>query len=135
MRGLLVDNNIQGQMENVRTIFLGPEWGEIWASTGFEFLQFADVGIDRSTKDDVIWQTCRLHGLLLVTANRNAEGPDSLGAMLESDLRDTDLPVVTIADQEALRLDKSYARRVAIRILEICWDIEKLRGTGRIFVP
>jgi hypothetical protein len=73
--------------------------------------------------------------LVLVTANRNTDGPDSLGAMIATENRPDSLPVVTVADQEAPRLDREYARRVTVRLLEVLYDIENLRGSGRAYVP
>jgi hypothetical protein len=135
MRGLLVDVNIQGQMENVRRIYEGTEWSDFWSDLGIEFLQFPDVGLSAPAKDSVIWRTCQREGLVLVTANRNADGPDSLGAMIETENTLTSLPAITVADQEALRVDRQYVHRVAVRILEILYDIDNYRGSGRAFVP
>ena len=46
MRGLLVDVNIQGQMENCRVVLETTEWAELWSELGPAFLQFADVGLE-----------------------------------------------------------------------------------------
>src|SRR6476660_4202031 len=97
MRGLLVDVNIQGQMENVRRIYTGAEWGGFWRDLGLEFLSFADVGLDPEAPDSLIWRTCQRDGFVLVTANRNSDGPDSLGAMIATENGPTSLPAITVA--------------------------------------
>lgn len=122
-------------MENARRIFTGSEWGAFWQDLGLEFLWFTDVGLNPETPDSVVWRTCQREGLVLVTANRNSEGPESLGMVIATENGPDNLPVVTVADHEALRLDREYGLRVAIRILEILYDIENLRGSGRAYVP
>ena len=135
MRGLLVDVNIQGQMKSIQLIFKSTEWAEFWHDLDLEFLHFSQVGLNRRSKDSEIWRTCQREELILVTANRNHDGLDSLGEMIASENSDIALPAITIGDQEALRLSKQYALKVAIRILEILYDIDIYRGSGRAFVP
>ena len=135
MRGILVDINIQGQMENIRLIYEQTDWNDFWNDLGAVYLLFEDVGLSRHSPDSEIWRTCQRENLVLVTANRNNDGPDSLGAMIETENFGTSLPAITVADQEALRLSKPYAVRVASKILEILYDIDNYRGSGRAFVP
>jgi len=127
--------NIQGQMVNVQRIWEGPEWNEIWAYLNVECRVFADLGLSQSTTDQDLWRLCQSEGLVLVTANRNQKRPDSLEAEIRMDNDETSLPVITVSDQEALRVDGEYARRVAIRILEYLFDVEKVCGAGRLYVP
>ena len=122
-------------MENVRRILEGPEWSEVWLSLGLKFLTFTDLGLRQETADSFIWRLCQQEGLLLVTANRNADTPDSLGVMLRTENPPSSLPIVTVADHEALRANQDYVRRVSIKILEVLFDIENLRGAGRLFAP
>ena len=122
-------------MENVRWVFEGPEWRDFWVDLGLELLEFRDVGLAESTPDSEIWRLCQREGLVLVTANRNDDGPDSLAAMIRNENTPESLPAITIGDQEALRSSREYGRRVAIRILEMLYDMSNYRGTGRAFVP
>lgn len=135
MRGLLVDMNIQGQMENVRRIYEKTEWAEFWRELGIAFVEFGDVELSDRAPDSEIWRTCQREGLVLVTANRNYDGPDSLAAMIATENSVDCLPAITVGDPEALRVSKEYAQRVAIRILEVLYDIENFRGSGRTYVP
>jgi hypothetical protein len=122
-------------MERVRQVFHSTEHSDFWSDLSVEFLRFSDVGLDPDALDSEIWRLCQRDGLVLVTANRNHDGPDSLGAMIETENYLTSLPVITVADQDALRLSQEYADRVATRILEVLYDIDNLRGTGRQYVP
>ena len=45
------------------------------------------------------------------------------------------LPVLTLADGERIRHEKAYAERVADRLLQYAFDIDKYRGTGRLYLP
>jgi hypothetical protein len=70
-----------------------------------------------------------------ITANRNAEGPDSLEAAIRTLGTARSLPVVTIGDPDRLLRDRDYAQRAAAQLLEYLLDLENLRGTGRLYVP
>ena len=122
-------------MENVRRILEGPEWNELWQSLGAELFIFPDFQLDQRTPDSVIWRVCQSESLILVTANRNMDGEESLEWVMRTEGGISDLPVLTVSDGEALKSDREYVRRVSIRILEIMFDIEKLRGTGRLYIP
>jgi Domain of unknown function (DUF5615) len=72
-------------MENVRRIYTGPEWEGFWNDLGLDFLHFADIGLDPQTPDSEVWRRCQRESLVLVTANRNSDGPESLGAMIATE--------------------------------------------------
>lgn len=122
-------------MENVRRTLTGSEWGGFWYDLGLELLQCADVGLDPAAPDSVVWRYCQQESLVLVTANRNCDDADSLEATIAAENTPDCLPVVTIGDHEALRTNRECVRRVAVRILEILYDIDRLRGSGRAYVP
>jgi hypothetical protein len=122
-------------MENVRRILEGPEWCEVWNYLGANLLLFADIGLDQKTADSEIWRKCQADGLVLITANRNENDPESLEAIIKCENSPTCLPDFTVTDHESLRVNQDYVRRVAIKMLEHLLDIEDLRGTGRLFIP
>jgi hypothetical protein len=70
-----------------------------------------------------------------VTANRNADGPDSLEATLRTQNTATSLPVFTIADAKRVLRSREYAERVALRLLDYLLDIDRVRGAGRLYLP
>ena len=79
---------------------------------------FADVGLSRDAKDVEVWRLCQERQLLLVTANRNKEGDDSLEATIQTENTATSLPVLTLADAEKIRHSRTYAEQVVLRLLE-----------------
>jgi len=72
---------------------------------------------------------------VLITANRNREGEDSLEATIRRENTPTCLPVITLTDPSRIVHEKQYARRAAERLIEHLFDIEKMLGTGRLFIP
>jgi Domain of unknown function (DUF5615) len=135
MRGLLTDVNIQGQVAALRLILEGDEWREIWQSLGISILTFPEVGLAQNATDAEVWRFCQQQQLVLLTGNRNNEGPDSLEATIRAENTSTCLPVFTLSDPEAVRHGRTYAEHAAARLLEYLMDIEGLRGTGRFFFP
>jgi hypothetical protein len=47
-----------------------PEWQELTVALNVTLHTFADVGLDRSARDDVVWRFCQTHGYYLLTSNR-----------------------------------------------------------------
>ncbi|ETW92428.1 MAG: hypothetical protein ETSY1_43655 [Candidatus Entotheonella factor] len=41
----------------------------------------------------------------------------------------------TLANDQRVLGDRPYAERIADRLLEILFDIDRYRGTGRIYLP
>ena len=83
----------------------------------------------------MIWQACQHQEVVLITINRNAHGPDSLEVTIRAQNTPTSLPVFTLADGDRILHDKDYAERAAKRLLEYLLEIDKVRGTGRLFLP
>lgn len=122
-------------MERVLRILKGPEWNELWTAANVGSYFFADFNLKERMSDIELWRFCQTEGLMIVTANRNMDGPDSLEWALRTEITQTSLPVVTISDVQALDSDRSYIRRVAIQLLETIYDVETLRGSGRRYIP
>jgi Domain of unknown function (DUF5615) len=135
MRGLLADHNIQGQVRVLQRILQGPEWKEIWSSLQMPVLTFKEIGLARKAKDVEIWRRCQAEGWVLITANRNEDTTDSLEAVIKRENSEHCLPVFTLADASRIRKNKSYAKRVAEQMLTYLIEIDKYRGTGRLFLP
>jgi len=83
----------------------------------------------------VVWQTCQREDLVLLTANRNLEGEDSLEATLRAFNTLTSLPVLTLSTPAKILRDRDYAVRVADRLLEVLFEIERHLGAGRLYLP
>ncbi len=96
---------------------------------------FESLGLDREIVDSGLWHTCQRERLILVTGNRNADGPDSLEETIRSSNTPQSLPVFTLANPRKILSDRAYATRVAIGLLEHLIEIDRYRGTGRIYLP
>ena len=135
MKAILSDINIQGHMRVLVNILEGEDWREFWSSLDLAVLTFRDVNLSQQTPDAVIWQTCQQEQMVLVTANRNADGPDSLEVTLRTRNTATSLPVFPIADEKLVLRSRDYAERVAIKLLDYLLEIDRVRGTGRLYLP
>ncbi len=135
MGGILADISIQGQVEILGHVWGSGYWEEVWVSLGWQVYTLADLELGPQTPDAVIWRVCQERQLLLITANRNHDGEDSLEATIRRENGPDSLPVFTIADAEHLRNSRDYAERVVQKLLEYFLEIEHYRGAGRLFVP
>lgn len=106
-----------------------------WDSLQLEVFWLTDVGMESATPDRVVWETCQREGLVLVTANRNQDGEDSLESAIHEQNDDQSLPVITIGDVERVSLDPDYADRAADRLLVYLFEMERYLGAGRLYVP
>jgi hypothetical protein len=97
--------------------------------------KFPALGLSDDATDAVIWRTGQREGLVLVTANRNRRGPDSLETVMQSENQPDSLPVVTIANANRLLRDRVYAEKTAEKALDYLMRIDEVRGSGRIYVP
>lgn len=135
MPGLMGDNDIQGQFEDLLSLFLSDTWREVWDSLNLTIETFESLGLSRDVSDLVLWQTCQNRQVVLVTGNRNGEGPDSLEAVLQKWHDPRRLPVFTLAQPKRVRRSKAYAERVAERLLDYLLDLDNYRGVGRLYLP
>jgi hypothetical protein len=119
----------------LRLILEGKEWGDTWSELALPILTFADVGLAAEAPDDVVWRLCQARGLVLLTGNRNDDRPDSLEATIRNENGLDSLPVLTLADVEAVRHSRAYAERAVVQLLEYLVNIDNYRGTGRLYLP
>jgi hypothetical protein len=107
----------------------------LWNSLNLTYHTFHDVHLAPDTSDSDVWDFCQREQMVLITANRNMSGPDSLEATIRTRNTLDSLPVFTIADSEEIFHSRAYADRVVERMLERLSEIDKLRGTGRLWLP
>jgi hypothetical protein len=133
--GILADVNNRGQVAVILRL-LQEDWrAEIWNDMRVHVATFANVGLAEDASDLVVWEACQQHGLVLITGNRNAKGNESLELTIRTRNAADSLPVVTISAGQRVMQDRAYAVRVADSLLEYLIDIDKVRGTGRLYVP
>ncbi len=140
MPAIMPDYNVQGHFLDIPWqallgIWTSAEWYDIWESTAFETQSFARLGIAENATDSELWRLCQENDIVLITANRNAEGDDSLEAVIRQGAGGPSLPVLTIADPDRVMVSRGYAERVASSVLDYLLDMDKLRGVGRLYVP
>jgi hypothetical protein len=135
MKGMVPDISIQGQFTILLLIAEGPYWQEVWRSLNLSVETFGTLGLSPSADDTEVYQLCRARELVLITGNRNHDGPDSLEEAIRSDPDPKALPVLTIADPEAVRHSRAYAERVVASMLDYLIRNDEVRGTGRLYIP
>lgn len=135
MPALMADNDVIGQLAILLDVLHAKTWHDLWASLDFSVESFESLNLPRDTTDAVLWRICQERQIVLITGNRNRHEPDSLDATIAAFNASDSLPVITIADPKRVVRSKSYAYKVAERLLEYLFDIEKYRGTGRLFIP
>ncbi len=135
MKAILGDFNIEGQVRLLIAALEAEGWSELWAELGLEVMTFARLGIPGTTPDDELWRLCQREQIVLLTANRNHDGPDSLEAVIRNENRAGSLPVFTLGDADRVAESREYAVRTAVQLLDHLLRIDDLRGTGRLYLP
>lgn len=135
MPTILSDHNIQGHLDVLLSIWTSPEWKELWELLDCKVQTFRSRRLPRNTPDSDLWRLCQSEQMILLTANRNARGENSLEAVSRNLNQPDSIPVLTIADADRLIADRKYAESVASRIMDFLANVENLRGTRRLFVP
>jgi hypothetical protein len=135
MAGIMADHDVEGHFVVLLRLWTSVPWRTVWESLALEVESFERLGVPYDTSDRELWQLCQQREIVLLTANRNDEGADSLEATIHTLNTPSSLPVLTIADPELVLANRDYAERVAIRVLEYLLELDNLRGVGRLFVP
>ena len=135
MLGMVPDNDIEGHFAVLFGHVVSPTWRDLWSQLGIQVHYFRSLGLARSSSDRVVWQTCQDRQLILITGNRNDDGPDSLEATIRESNTLQCLPVLTLSHAKRISQSGAYAEQAAERLLEILIDIDNMRGTGRIWLP
>jgi len=135
VKGVLADNDVQRQVEVLLHIFETEAWQDVWRHLNIQLLSFEILGILRSASDLELWRECQNHEVILITANRNDEGPESLESTIREFNKPNNLPVFTLANPKRVLHDRDYVELVAERLLQYLLEIERIRGTGRLYIP
>lgn len=134
MPTIMADHDIEGQFADLLRILQSPDWLAWWVEIGCKTETFASLGLAENTPDDVVWETCQARQIVLVTGNRNNDGPDSLQATILRLNQIGSLPVITISNPQDVK-HRSYAERAVVRLLEYLSELDRYRGTGRLYIP
>jgi hypothetical protein len=127
----LVDYNLDGYAFVFLGILTKLGWLEF---VPLRFVTFREAGLSMNSSDRVVWCYAQANQMMILTANRNMKGEDSLEQVMREENTADSFPVITIGDLD--RLDEfSYRERCIDRLLEIALDIERYTGVGRLFIP
>ena len=135
MLAIMADHDIEGQMQLVIRLLTSTEWHTLWTELAVRIESFASLGLPANTSDAALWQLCQMQQIILITGNRNEDGPESLEAVLQASNTPASLPVFTISEPQRLLSSRAYTHRVVERLMEYLVDVENLRGTGRLYLP
>jgi hypothetical protein len=126
---------LRGRYSIIFAIVQQDPWREYWNALNLELHTLATLGLELTSSDRVVWQACQEREFVLVTGNRNDEGPDSLEATVRDLNRPECLPVFTIANVKRAARSHLYAEQIALKFLDYLRNIEQVRGTGRLYLP
>jgi hypothetical protein len=135
MLRIMSDNDVQGHVERIVEMCQISPWAEFWHGLDCVLCTFDDFALPASAADAIVWRVCQDNGVVLITGNRSAKGPDSLESTIRYQNRADCLPVLTLADPDRIGRDRSYAETVVERLFDILIDVDSVRGTGRLFLP
>ncbi len=135
MRAVMADNDCGGQFDALLAVLNSDGWRELWQGLGLAVVTFESLGLSRGAADALLWETCQANEVVLVTANRNDDGPESLEATLRGRNAAHSLPVFTLIHPDRVRPGGSETALVAERLLQYLLEIDRYRGAGRIWLP
>ena len=115
--------------------FRVPPWREFWHRLGIQAFSFEELGLTFESPDSLVWRACQVNDIVLITGNRNKRGPDSLEATLLRENDATKLPVLTLSDARRVSKNKTYANSVVEKLIEYLLEIDRYRGSGRLYLP
>ena len=128
---VLVDYNLNRQALLLSGSIAAGGWLDIAA---IKLVTFAEIGLPANSNDRVVWQFAQENQMLLLTANRNAKGDDSLERVMREENTPTSLPIITIGSSERIS-EYDYRESCVERLVEIVVDIQNYMGAGRLFIP
>jgi hypothetical protein len=127
----LVDYNLDGYA----LIFLGILAKGGWLEFApVQFVTFREAGLAMDSSDLTVWRYAQEHQMMILTANRNMKGDDSLEQVMREENTEDSFPVLTISNLDRLS-EADYRERCAERLIEIAVDLDRYKGVGRLFIP
>jgi predicted nuclease of predicted toxin-antitoxin system len=126
-----VDFNLDGYAVVLLGILIKRGWLDL---IDIEFVTFREVGLSKNSSDRVVWDYAQANQMMVLTANRNMKGKDSLEQVMRDSNSLDSFPIVTIGDMS--RIDETeYREQCVDRLVEIVINIDNYMGAGRLFIP
>ena len=121
MLTLMADHDVEGQMQVLLRVLTSAEWHALWTELAVHVESFASLGMPTHAPDAILWQFCQTQHIILITGNRNEDGPASLEATLQVSNTPSSLPSLS-----------AYSAAVPMRTgsLSGSWNISSI---SRIF--
>jgi hypothetical protein len=135
VNGILADANCEGHLALLLRLFQEGWRHDVWEILHLTPLSLLDLELQPDASDREVWEACQREQVILLTANRNVDGPESLDATIQQHNTLASLPVFTLANDQRVLRDRLYAEAVADRLLEFLFDIASYRRTGRLYLP
>lgn len=95
----LVDYNLDGYALVFLGILTKLGWLELLP---IRFVTFRKIGLLMNSSDRIVWRYAQSNGMVILTANRNMKGDDSLEQVMREENTENSFPVVTISDLDRL---------------------------------
>lgn len=128
----LIDHNLKGHA----LVFFGAIASQGWLDiVPIQFVNFREMELSIDSSDRAVWRLAQENRMILLTANRQMKGVDSLERVMREENTPDSLPVLTIGNSERLLDDSEYRDRCVERLIEIALNIDDYRGSMRIFIP
>jgi hypothetical protein len=128
---ILADYNLNRQAMLLSGSLIAGGWLDI---VPIRLVTFREIGLPSDSSDRAVWHLVQTNRMLLITANRNAKGEDSLEQVMREENGPASFPIITIASSN--RVDEyDYRERCVERLVEIVIDIQDYMGVGRLFIP
>ena len=127
----LVDYNLTGYVVLLQGTLAAEGWLDLLL---IRFVTLKDAGLASDSSDRIIWQFAQSNQMLLLTANRNAKGKDSLEQTIREEGSSISLPVITIGNLDRL-VEREYREQCSARLADIVFSIENYLGVSRLFIP
>lgn len=128
---LLADHNIEGQALILYQMLANDGWLPL---LDLRVITFREAGLAIRSDDRLIWRFAQAEEMVLLTANRNKEGLNSLEQTIREENTPTSLPVLTISSLEHFA-EPHYRERCYLRLLDIVLYLDDYLGAGRLFIP
>jgi Domain of unknown function (DUF5615) len=130
MMTFLVDFNLDGYALLLLGILTKLGWLEL---VSIRFVTFREAGLSMDASDRLVWRYAQENQMMILTANRNMKGDDSLESVMREENTADSFPVLTISDID--RLDEfDYRERCVERLVEMVLDVDNYMGVGRLFI-
>lgn len=131
----MADENVAGHLVRL-TAFMAAADLVVFFPT-LKYVSSLALGLPPGTPDRIVWEFCQREQWVLLTANRNHDGDDSLNATVLDSWHPGLLPVLTLMNAERFKDGSPYADFVANDAADVLYGLTvgEHRDQPRIHLP